>query len=77
MKHPVELELSLNDIVNRPDRREMAVTIECSGNLGDARIMNGLVSTAVRSGVSLATVLNQCSILPEAREVVFLGMDLA
>ena len=38
--------------------------------------MNGLVSTASWSGVSLADVLKECSILPEAREVVFLGMDL-
>jgi DMSO/TMAO reductase YedYZ molybdopterin-dependent catalytic subunit len=37
--------------------------------------MNGLVSNAVWSGVGLADVLKECSVLPEAREVVFLGMD--
>ena len=73
VKRPVEL--SLADLLKRPDRRDAAATIECSGNSGDPRIMNGLVSTATWSGVSLATVLNECSVQPEAREVVFLGMD--
>ena len=69
------MELSLPDLLKRADRREMAATIECSGNTTDPRIMNGLVSTAAWSGVSLAAILNECSLLPEAREVVFLGMD--
>ena len=69
------IELSLQDLLKRADRREIAATIECSGNTGDPRIMNGLVSTALWSGVSLAAILKECSILPEAREVVFLGMD--
>ncbi len=73
VKRPVEL--SLDDLRRRPGRRELAVTIECSGNTGDPRIMNGLVSNAVWSGVGLADVLKECSVLPEAREVVFLGMD--
>lgn len=72
VKHPVEL--TLEDLHKR-DKRELASTIECSGNNGDSRIMNGLVSTATWSGVSLAAILNECSIQPEAREVVFLGMD--
>jgi DMSO/TMAO reductase YedYZ molybdopterin-dependent catalytic subunit len=74
VKHPAEL--ALPDLLKRPDRRTTTVTMECSGNSGDPRIMNGLVSTASWSGVSLADVLKECSILPEAREVVFLGMDL-
>jgi len=73
VKRPVEL--TLEDLKKRP-RRDVAVTIECSGNSGDSRIMNGLVSTAVWSGVGLAEVLKECSLLPEAREVVFLGMDV-
>jgi DMSO/TMAO reductase YedYZ molybdopterin-dependent catalytic subunit len=73
VKRPVEL--SLDDLRRRPGRRELAVTIECSGNTGDPRVMNGLVSNAVWSGVGLADVLKECSVLPEAREVVFLGMD--
>jgi DMSO/TMAO reductase YedYZ molybdopterin-dependent catalytic subunit len=73
VKRPVEL--SLDELRRRPGRRELAVTIECSGNTGDPRVMNGLVSNAVWSGVGLADVLKECSVLPEAREVVFLGMD--
>jgi len=73
VKRPVEL--SLDDLRRRAGRRELAVTIECSGNSGDARVMNGLVSNAVWSGVGLADVLKECSVQPEAREVVFLGMD--
>ena len=73
VKRPVEL--SLDDLRSRSGRRELAVTIECSGNSGDPRLMNGLVSNAVWSGVSLAEVLKECSPQPEAREVVFLGMD--
>jgi DMSO/TMAO reductase YedYZ molybdopterin-dependent catalytic subunit len=73
VKRPVEL--SLDDLRRRAGRRELAVTIECSGNTGDPRVMNGLVSNAVWSGVGLADVLKECSVQPEAREVVFLGMD--
>ena len=70
------VELSLDDLRGRAGRRELVVTIECSGNSGDARVMNGLVSTAVWSGVGLADVLKECGVLPEAREAVFLGMDV-
>jgi DMSO/TMAO reductase YedYZ molybdopterin-dependent catalytic subunit len=73
VKRPAEL--SLADLRSRSGRRELAVTIECSGNTSDPRVMNGLVSNAVWSGVGLADVLKECSVLPEAREVVFLGMD--
>ncbi|HLH40853.1 MAG TPA: molybdopterin-dependent oxidoreductase [Bryobacteraceae bacterium] len=73
VKRPVELALS--DLLKR-DRREMLVTIECSGNTGDPQIMNGLVSTAVWSGVGLAALLNECGVLPEAREAVLLGADV-
>jgi|SRR6516165_259374 hypothetical protein len=50
VQRPVEL--SLADLRNRPDRRHAAVVIECSGNSGDPRLMNGLVSNAVWTGVS-------------------------
>ena len=68
-------EFSLEDLLRRADRRDVAVTLECSGNSGDPRIMNGLVSNAVWTGVSLATVLTECGVKSEAREVVFFGMD--
>jgi DMSO/TMAO reductase YedYZ molybdopterin-dependent catalytic subunit len=73
VKRPAEL--TLDDLKKRA-RRDVAVTIECSGNSGDPRIMNGLVSNAVWTGVALAEVLKECSPLPEAREVVFFGMDV-
>lgn len=68
-------EFSLQDLLNLAGRRDLAVTIECSGNSGDPRLMNGLVSNAVWTGVSLAAILKECGVEPEAREVVFLGMD--
>ena len=73
VKRPAEF--SLQDLLNRPGRRDVPVAIECSGNSGDPRIMNGLVSNAVWTGVSLAALLRDCGLQPEAREVVFLGMD--
>jgi DMSO/TMAO reductase YedYZ molybdopterin-dependent catalytic subunit len=68
-------ELSLPDLMRRPDRLDLPVTIECSGNSPNSRIMNGLVSNAVWTGVPLAAVLNDCGVGPDAREVVFLGLD--
>ena len=73
VRRPVEL--SLEDLRKRSDCRDAAAVIECSGNSGDPRIMNGLVSNAVWTGVSLAAVLKECGVQPEAREVVFLGLD--
>lgn len=67
--------MSLTDLLKRPGRREVAAVIECSGNSGDPHIMNGLVSNAVWQGVGLADLLKECAVQPEAREVVFLGMD--
>jgi DMSO/TMAO reductase YedYZ molybdopterin-dependent catalytic subunit len=73
VRRPVEF--SLQDLLGRADRRDVAATIECSGNSGDPHIMNGLVSNAVWTGVSLAAILKECVVEPHAREVVFLGMD--
>ncbi|MPY86489.1 MAG: molybdopterin-dependent oxidoreductase [Luteitalea sp.] len=56
--------------------RQVAATIECSGNTGHPRIMNGLVSNAVWTGPALAPLLRECGVLPEAREVVFFGADI-
>jgi DMSO/TMAO reductase YedYZ molybdopterin-dependent catalytic subunit len=68
-------EYSLADLMSRSDRRDAAVTIECSGNVPDPRIMNGLVSNAVWTGVPLAALLRECGVAQEAREAVFLGLD--
>ena len=73
VKRPAEF--SLADLRNRAGRRDLEVIIECSGNSGDPRIMNGLVSNAVWTGVSLSAILQECGIDPAAREVVCLGLD--
>ena len=56
--------------------KKHAATIECSGNNGHPRLMNGLVSNGVWAGVELAPLLRDCGILPGAREVVFFGADV-
>jgi len=66
---------TLDDLKRRPDRREEAVTLECSGNATRPTRMSGLLSNAVWSGVSLASILKECGVKAEAREVVFIGMD--
>lgn len=68
---------TLDELKQRPDKREHAVVLECSGNNPDPAAMNGLVSNAVWSGVGLASILKECGVKPEAREAVFLGMDMA
>jgi DMSO/TMAO reductase YedYZ molybdopterin-dependent catalytic subunit len=70
------LELTLSDLLARPDRKSVGAVIECSGNSGNPHIMNGLVSHSVWTGISLAAILREAGVLPEAREVVFLGMDV-
>lgn len=69
-------ELSLAEIMARPDRRDEAVTLECSGNSTRPTRMAGLLSNGVWTGVPLAAILKECGVRPEAREVVFLGADL-
>ena len=66
--------LTFADLVRRPSI-EAEVTIECSGNSGHPRLMNGLVSNASWRGPALGPLLRECGLLPEAREVVFFGMD--
>lgn len=69
-------EFSLDQLKARTDRREEAVTLECSGNSPRPPRMNGLVSNGVWAGVGLTSILDSCGIKPEAREVVFLGLDM-
>lgn len=70
------VELTLEQLKVRRDTREEAVTLECSGNSPRPQRMNGLVSNGVWSGVGLASILKECGIKPDAREVVFLGLDM-
>jgi DMSO/TMAO reductase YedYZ molybdopterin-dependent catalytic subunit len=67
---------TLDDLKRRTDKREEAVTLECSGNSTRPTRMSGLLSNAVWSGVSLASILKECGVKPEAREVVFFGSDM-
>jgi DMSO/TMAO reductase YedYZ molybdopterin-dependent catalytic subunit len=68
--------LTLAEIMARPDRREIPVTLECSGNSTRPNRMSGLLSNGVWTGIGLASLLKECGVRPEAREVVFLGLDM-
>jgi DMSO/TMAO reductase YedYZ molybdopterin-dependent catalytic subunit len=68
-------EFTLDDLKQRKDQKELTVTLECSGNAAGPAA-NGLLSTGLWSGVGLASILMECGIEPEAREIAFLGMDL-
>jgi DMSO/TMAO reductase YedYZ molybdopterin-dependent catalytic subunit len=70
-------EFTLEEIKARRDRREVPVTLECSGNSTRPNRMSGLLSNGVWTGVGLASLLKECGVKPEAREVVFLGLDMA
>jgi DMSO/TMAO reductase YedYZ molybdopterin-dependent catalytic subunit len=70
------LELSLDQLKARQDRRDEAVTLECSGNSNRPQRMCGLLSNGVWTGVGLKTLLEDAGIRPEAREVLFLGLDM-
>lgn len=69
-------ELTLAELTARADRRDVPVTLECSGNSTRPTRMAGLLSNGVWTGVPLAAVLQECGVKAEAREVVFLGADL-
>jgi DMSO/TMAO reductase YedYZ molybdopterin-dependent catalytic subunit len=69
-------ELTLDQLKARPDRRDEPVTLECSGNSTRPQRMSGLLSNGVWSGVALRSILEECGVRPEAREVVFLGLDM-
>ena len=69
-------EFTLDQLKARPDRREIPVTLECSGNSTRPTRMSGLLSNGVWTGVGLASILKECGLKPEAREVVFLGLDM-
>jgi len=69
------LKLTLSQIRSRPDKRDLPVTIECSGN-GAGPGANGMVSNGVWTGTGLAGLLQECGIKNEAREIAFFGMDM-
>jgi DMSO/TMAO reductase YedYZ molybdopterin-dependent catalytic subunit len=69
------IELTLEQLKARRDRRDEAVMLECSGNSTRPQRMSGLVSNGVWTGVGLKSLLEECGVKPEAREVLFLGLD--
>jgi len=69
------MELTLDQLTARRDRRDEAVTLECSGNSTRPQRMSGLLSNGVWTGVGLKSLLEECGVKPEAREVLFLGLD--
>lgn len=69
-------EFTLDQLKARRDRRDEPVTLECSGNSTRPQRMSGLLSNGVWTGVGLASILKECGIKAEAREVVFLGLDM-
>ena len=70
------MEFTLDQLKARRDRRDEGVTLECSGNSNRPQRMCGLLSNGVWTGVGLKSMLEECGIKPEAREVLFLGLDL-
>jgi DMSO/TMAO reductase YedYZ molybdopterin-dependent catalytic subunit len=59
------------EALRRRPRREMTVTLECSGNPADG----GLVGNARWAGTPLAPVLKDCGLRSEGLEIVFFGAD--
>lgn len=70
------LEFTLDQLKARRDRRNEAVTLECSGNSTRPNRMAGLLSNGVWTGVGLKSILEEAGVKSEAREVLFLGLDL-
>ena len=67
--HPKEFTLA--DLQRRADKREEAVTLECSGNSTRPNRVSGLLSNAVWSGVGLASILKECGVKAEVARLSF------
>jgi DMSO/TMAO reductase YedYZ molybdopterin-dependent catalytic subunit len=67
------LTFALSDLVARP-RREVAFTLECSGNHGFPWFIGG-IGTAKWAGTPLAPILEEAQVLDHGIEVVFFGSD--
>lgn len=70
------LEFTLDQLKARKDKRDEGVTLECSGNSTRPNRMAGLLSNGVWTGVGLKSILEEAGVKPEAREVLFLGLDI-
>ena len=65
--------LTLDDIGRRP-KVDVVATLECSGN-GVGPGFMGAIGNVKWSGTSLAKLLKECGVKPEAVEVAFWGAD--
>ena len=65
--------LTLDELKRLP-KREVTVTLECSGN-GAGKNFIGAIGNAKWTGTPLAPLLKDCGIAPEAVEVAFWGAD--
>ena len=62
------LELTFSDLIEAPTTRQ-EVLLECAGNT------NSLIGNGLWEGVSLSSLLEQASPLPEAQRVMLVGAD--
>lgn len=65
--------LSLDEIRAMP-KHDQLMTLECSGNGSSKGFMNAVYNSKW-TGTLLAPILNACQLRPEAKEVVFFGVD--
>ncbi|MBD3673918.1 MAG: sulfite oxidase [Planctomycetaceae bacterium] len=65
--------LSLDDIKAMP-KQDQLMTLECSGNGASKGFMNAVYNSKW-TGTPLAPILKQCGLKPEAKEIVFFGVD--
>ncbi len=83
-----QMELSLDDLHDRFDRRTVVATLQCAGNRragllavrdipGEHPWGPGATSTAEWTGVALADVLDTGGVAAEARHVAFAAPDMA
>jgi sulfite oxidase len=82
------LELSMDDLRHRFTERTVVATLQCAGNRradlievrdipGQVPWGPGAISTAKWSGVSLADVLAEAGVQPEAAHIAFTGADVS
>lgn len=65
--------LTLDQLRDLP-KKDQLMTLECSGNGASKGFMNAIYNSRW-TGTPLAPILRSCGIKPEAKEVVFFGVD--
>ena len=71
VKRPIKLSLAE---LQRRQKQEVLMTIECSGNGSSKGFMNA-VYNGLWQGTALRSLLAECEVLPTAKEIVFFGAD--